>query len=48
MAKIGNFGKLITFETSDAKVLNFNDFQRTCRETGQSMRESERNRNLNS
>lgn len=29
MAKIGNFGKLITFETSDAKVLNFNDFQRT-------------------
>lgn len=29
MAKIGNFGKLIIFETSDAKVLNFNDFQRT-------------------
>lgn len=29
MAKIGNFGKLIIFETSDARVLNFNDFQRT-------------------
>lgn len=29
MAQIGNFGKLIVFETSDAKVLNFNDFQRT-------------------
>lgn len=29
MAKIGNFGKLIVFETSDSKILNFNDFQRT-------------------
>lgn len=29
MAKIGNFGKLIVFETSDSRVLNFNDFQKT-------------------
>jgi hypothetical protein len=29
MGKIGNFGKLITFETSDSKILNFNDFQKT-------------------
>lgn len=29
MAKIGNFGKLIVFETSDKRVLNFNGFQRT-------------------
>ncbi len=29
MAKIGNFGKLITFETSDARVLNFTGFQKT-------------------
>lgn len=26
MAKIGNLGKLIVFETSDKKILNFNDF----------------------
>ncbi len=29
MARIGNFGKLIIFETSDKKILNFNSFQRT-------------------
>lgn len=29
MAKIGNFGKLIVFETSDKRILNFNSFQRT-------------------
>lgn len=29
MGQIGNFGKLIIFETSDAKVLNFNSFQKT-------------------
>lgn len=29
MAQIGNFGKLIVFETSDSKVLNFNNFQKT-------------------
>lgn len=29
MAQIGNFGKLIVFETSDSKILNFNDFQKT-------------------
>lgn len=29
MGKIGNFGKLIVFETSDAKILNFNNFQKT-------------------
>lgn len=29
MAEIGNFGKLIVFETSDSKVLNFNNFQKT-------------------
>ena len=28
MSKIGNFGSAITFETSDSKILNFNDFQR--------------------
>lgn len=29
MAQIGNFGKLIVFETSDKKILNFNEFQKT-------------------
>ena len=29
MAKIGNFGKLIIFETSDRRVLNFDDFNKT-------------------
>lgn len=29
MARIGNFGKLIIFETSDKRVLNFNSFQKT-------------------
>ena len=29
MAKIGNFGNLIVFETSDSRILNFNNFQRT-------------------
>lgn len=29
MARIGNFGKIIIFETSDARVLNFNGFQKT-------------------
>lgn len=29
MARIGNFGKLIVFETSDSKVLNFNNFNKT-------------------
>lgn len=29
MAQIGNFGKLIVFETSDSRVLNFNNFQKT-------------------
>lgn len=29
MGKIGNFGKLIVFETSDARILNFNNFQKT-------------------
>lgn len=29
MAQIGNFGKLIVFETSDRKILNFKNFQRT-------------------
>lgn len=28
MSKIGNFGKLIVFETSDKKILNFNNFQK--------------------
>ena len=26
---IGNFGKLIVFETNDSRILNFNNFQRT-------------------
>lgn len=29
MAQIGSFGKLIVFETSDSRVLNFKDFQKT-------------------
>jgi hypothetical protein len=29
MGKIGNFGKLITFEVSDKKVLTFNNFSKT-------------------
>lgn len=29
MARIGNFGKLIVFETSDSRVLNFNNFNKT-------------------
>lgn len=29
MGRIGNLGKLIIFETSDKKILNFRDFQRT-------------------
>lgn len=29
MARIGNFGKLIVFETSDRRILNFTDYQRT-------------------
>lgn len=29
MARIGNLGKLIIFETSDQKILNFNSFQRS-------------------
>lgn len=31
MGKIGNFGKLIVFETSDQKILTFNDFQKTVK-----------------
>ena len=29
MGRIGNFGKLIVFETSDSRILNFTDYQRT-------------------
>lgn len=29
MGRIGSFGKLIVFETSDRKILNFTDYQRT-------------------
>lgn len=29
MARIGNFGKIIVFETSDKRILNFNSFQKT-------------------
>ena len=36
MAKIGNFGKLIVFETSDSRILNFNNFQRTVSASWQS------------
>ena len=28
MGRIGNFGKLIVFETSDSRILNFTDYQR--------------------
>lgn len=27
MGRIGNFGKLIVFETSDSRILNFTDYQ---------------------
>ena len=36
MGRIGNFGKLIVFETSDSRILNFTDYQRTMSASGKS------------
>ena len=42
MGRIGNFGKLIVFETSDSRILNFTDYQRTIKHSTKSQKQCNR------